>query len=104
MPDKNKLERGNASNSTDLLAEFYEQTPEKKGNKILLKWIPVQSEFHKHDEVASAYIVVELPDNRGHGLMIYARWDRTKYGQGVEWVANPWTARPVIKKLMNLCS
>jgi hypothetical protein len=77
-----------------LIAHFSEQEPDY-GKTLLWAWIPVRDDFGPHDDVARGYVVVSITEGDA-GVMVFGRY-------GSEWKANPWSSRPVVKRLLGLC-
>lgn len=66
-----------------------------EGGTLVWAWIPDRSEFKEFDDVAKAYAIVRHSE-AAEGVVIFARWQQ-------HWEANPWTARPVVRRMLNLC-
>lgn len=66
--------------------------------KLIFEWEVPQDypNFTGMDDVAEAYQVYELPGASG-GIVVHAKY----HG---EWMVNPWSARPLIRHLLNLLS
>ena len=81
-------------NSNDLLKSFRESEPTVAHNVSWL-WIPDRADFKIFDDVADAYVVLDLPQAES-SVMVYAFYHQ-------KWSANPWSSRPIIRKLLGKC-
>lgn len=81
--------------SSDWFASFYAQHPPQVG-KAIWGWEPDRSQFRKQDDLASAYVIAEVAPATDGQIVLYAK-------HGEKWEANPWSSRPVLRRLLNMC-
>ena len=79
----------------NMIYEFKKAVPEYAA-AILWAWKPDKKDFAEQDDILEGYVVVKLDGGFPSGLMVFAKC-------GGAWEANPWSSRPVIKRLLGLC-
>ena len=78
-----------------MIYEFKHAVPRYAGS-IIWAWKPDKKDFTEQDDCLNGYVVVGLDEKCDSGLMLFAKWNG-------RWEANPWSSRPVIKRMLGLC-